>query len=93
MIALSERVIDAGTLAAIVTAIVTAIYSVAKVSRDVTHSVRMIAEIPERFERLERNQDAFAVRLDQHLIDEEAAINGLRAELAITNERRSELRA
>lgn len=92
MLALSDKIIDAGSFAAVITAVIGALYALTRVSRDIAHGARLMAEIPERLDRLEEHQTAFGVRLDEHLIAEEAAINGLAAEVRVLSERRAEPR-
>ena len=93
MIALNQQAVDAGAFAGVITTLVAAIYALTRVSRDIAHGVRLMAEIPERLDRLEEHQTAFGARLDEHLIAEEAAINSLAAEMRVLSERRAEPRS
>lgn len=84
----SPWVTDAGIVAGAVTVVIGTVFALAKMLRALAH----LAVIPERIEAVDIKVTAFGTRLDAHLVDEEAAMNGVVAQLAMLTERRSEAR-
>lgn len=95
----SPWVTDAGVTAGAVTVIIGTAFALAKMLRSLAH----LAVIPERLDSIDAKVTAqgvhlgavdskvtaFGTRLDAHLVDEEAAMNGVTAQLAQLSERRS----
>lgn len=99
MLGLSDKLVDTGSLAAVITATVAALYAIIRVARDFARLVRTVGDIPERLLALEHETKRQGTRLADHLATEEraaaetnATLSELRADVATILERRSEPR-
>lgn len=76
---------DSAVVAGAISVMIGCIFATGKLLKALAH----VAEIPERLDRLDSKVDAFGIRLDEHLIAEEAAIHALTARLELVAERRT----